>query len=451
MRTLPESKKQTLNLIAQAQKILCVTTSTSEGDGTMALLGLQQWLVGQGKQAKAIFPGEVAPNLDFINGLEVLESTFSRQGNVVISVAGGTDKEVLDYVVGEDGAMRITLPVDKQAISLQQEEEKYDLILCLEVSDLADLGTIYTDHIDFFQTTPLVNIATDAANQFYAKVNLVDPTKSGVSEIIYDLMADQGVEITSDMATTLLTGVVAGSESFLGNHTTASAFATASKLQSLGARQSDIIENLYKKKSLKTLKLWGQVFSRLEFDQTHRICTSVLHKTDFQMLEATPDNIENLTRDILRFVDGSDFFALFYEFGGRVQVQLRTNDPSVDWPEFVGDSKFTNVPGGIDLSATGIHLADIEKEVTTRLESYQIQTKGIDPNAATKYRDCRPSNINASEQVEEVPMPVTPKAPESIPFEAPFQPHENTGETAGKGAKPDKKEKGWLKKSFPAN
>jgi len=449
MRTLSAIQTQTLNLVTQAEKILCDTTKNARGDGLMSILAAKNWLEEMGKTVKAVFPDAIPGNFEFIDGVTTIEDEFSRQGNVVISVTKGTKDGELDYSVGKNGEVNIVLPVKKEAVALRQEDEKYDLILCFGVDRLTDLGGIYSEHIDFFQNTPLVNISANAGDAF-AKFNLTDPTKSGATELLYDLIMAQGSAIDEELATILLTGVIASSESFLGEGTTASAFLTASQLQAAGATQSDIIENLYKKKSLKTLKLWGQVFSRLEFDQTHRVCYSTLHKTDFSMIEATPDQIENLTRDILRFVDGSDFFALFYEFDGVIEAQVRTSSPSVDWEQALRTKDFMLTHGGADLRFTDRHLAEVEQDITSQLCAYQITNKGINRAAVTTYKDCRPEGEKAVENVlaDEV---IVPKAPEIIPFEAPFQPNESTGEIPEQTKPSNDGKKGWIKKSFPRN
>jgi len=424
-----ETQAQAQALIEKSQKICCITPKHSGGDGVMAVLAMQQWLVGMGKSVKAVFPGEIPENYNFLAHKEVITPEFSRQGNLVISVAG---QENLNYEINAAG--EIVLPVDQKDVKMRQEQEKYDLILCFEVSQLSDLGAIYTDQIDFFQQTPLVNIGTDPRNDNYAKFNLVDPSKSSVSEMCYELMKD--TEMSADLATTLLTGIIAGSESFLSENTTASAFAVASKLQLLGANQSDIIENLYKKKSLKTLKLWGQIFSRLEFDVNHRIARSTLQKTDFEMLEATPKEIENLTRDILRFVDGSDVFVLFYEFGEVIHAQLRSAQNNIDWSKIT--QHYTKVPGGVDVEFTGQYLADVEKKIFTSLIAMQTEGLNLEADLSVKFQNCTMQGVEQMVIPDEVKIS-TPQAPENIPFEAPFQPHEN----AGNGD--------WLKKNFPRN
>jgi len=437
MRQLQETKDQAQKLLEQAHKILCITSSKSGVDGIASVATMQQWLVSQGKEVTAVFPGDIPKNLDFLNGLESLQTKFTRQGNVVISVAGG-DAENLDYKVASDGSMKITLPVDKDAVSLTQETEKYDLIVCLEVGQLMDLGEIYESQISFFQETPLINIAANGHNDFYAKLNLVDTTASSTSEVVYGLMSATTNEIQSDLATILLSGVIASSGSFLGENTTASAFVAAAELQTAGGAQSDIIENIYKKKSLKTLKLWGQVFNRLEFDTTHRITRSTLHKTDFSMLEATPENIENLTTDILRYIDGSDIFVCVYEWDNTIFVQIRTTDRALNWEEIFVNHPYQTVVGGANAQFAGAHLSEIEKEIFARLVDYQAVTKSLSGDCV--YETCQ-ANQNQPTLDIKVPEDKMPKAPETIPFEAPFQPHENeTPHT-----------KDWLKENFPKN
>lgn len=445
MRSLSDIQKQTLKLIDQSEKILCVTTPQDRGDGAMAALAAQQWLSQLGKTAKAVFPGSMPGNFDFLAGLENLNSEFSREGNLVISVTDSPDTDKLNYHMDEDGKLKIILPVNQENVSLVQEKEKYDLILCFGVDSLDELGDMYRKRIDFFQETPLINIGVSPENDCFAKINLVDRTGSSVCGVLYDLMVAHDSKISADLATILLTGIITSNDSFLSENTTASAFAIASQLQEAGAEQSAIIENLYKKKSLKTLKLWGQVFARLEFDTFHRICRSTLQKTDFEMLDATPEQIENLTRDILRFVSESDVFVLFYEFEGVIGVQLRTSEPTFDWAQIAGEHPYKMAEGGINMEFSDVYLADTEKMVFAALVDYQNKNRGLDADTAPRFLRCGPEKlIDQSSPVQAIP--VVAEAPANIPFEAPMQPHESTGQMPETDAKKD-----WIKKNFPAN
>ena len=138
---------------------------------------------------------------------------------------------------------------------------------------------------------------------------------------------------------------------------------------------------------------------------------------------------------------------LAYEYDGNVSVQLRTNGGHFVWTEIVGDMAFEIVEGGIDIQYVSGHLADVEKEIFTALVAYQARAKNISQDTAGVFKECAPADLAEVSEKEEIPVvEVEPKAPVNIPFEAPLQPHESTGQLPSADQKKD-----WIKKNFPKN
>ena len=67
--------------------------------------------------------------------------------------------------------------------------------------------------------------------------------------------------ITKEVATALLTAMIDSTRSFTSDSVKPHTLKTASKLMALGADRQYIIHNLYRTKTIGSLKLWGQALT----------------------------------------------------------------------------------------------------------------------------------------------------------------------------------------------
>jgi len=264
-------------------------------------------------------------------------------------------------------------------------------------------------------------------------VNLVDPSKSSVCEIIYELIRSTEPlrnHLDKELATVLLAGIVSRTGSFQEPATTASAFEIAAKLQELGARQADIIDNLFKMKQLPTLKIWGRILGNLEMDSVHRIAWSGLAKADFELAEADSDQVENMTEELLRHTKGAELVALFIEQKKCSIVQIRSGNPNIDFMQLQrtlgGEGEL--VPHGIDLTIPKKTVAEIQFEILRLIMSFQKTRLHIPEEIELQKMELGETQNPIQTELPMTDIPnVSPTPPAKIPFEAPFQPNEITG------------------------
>jgi len=138
----------------------------------------------------------------------------------------------------------------------------HDLILAIDASDLARLGTIYDPAV--FGERPLVNIDHHVTNQYFGNVNWVEPSAASTSEMIYMLLSALGVAFDPVIATCLLTGIVTDTLGFRTTSTKPELLEIAAALMRAGASLTSIIERAFNTKTLASLRLWGKVLERLQ-------------------------------------------------------------------------------------------------------------------------------------------------------------------------------------------
>jgi nanoRNase/pAp phosphatase (c-di-AMP/oligoRNAs hydrolase) len=424
------------NLIEQSQKILCLTREKANPEGLISLLALQQWLESKGKRVISVVPNDLDPKWQFLAGKESLQKRIPESKNLTLCVdTQQTEIEHLKYTQHTDQLEIILTPKDgatitPEMIHFQPVVEKFDLIIVLDSPNLESLGRAFIDHPELFAQNPILNISTDLENEFFGTLPLVEMQKSTTTEILCDLVDLKKNPIEPNLANLLLTGLICGTGSFLEPNTTPSALEYASLLQEKGADQSDIIENLFKKKSIPTLKIWGRILLALEVDPLHRIGWASLHPADLEIAKASTQDIDQIADQLLRFTHGTDLVALLFESESETQIQLRINHPSIDphclQKTFGGEI----VPNGLDIKITDRTVSEIEGHFLETLIKLQCERLKIEDQTLQKLRLNAMRNQNQThhtQKIETNPPNLSPKAPEVIPFRAPLQPHEKTG------------------------
>lgn len=468
--------EQVIAFLRRAQKICITLPEKFSGDDICGLLALKKMLESSGKDVTAVAPGPFPSNLEFVGGKASLAQGLGEDSDFIISVS--TDQAKVDrvkYSVKENSVDILISPksgfFSERDVTFSQSEGGFDLIVVLGAEKLESLGKTFEEHTQLFATVPIVNISVSPSNDFFGRVNLTDVSRSAVCEVLFDLF--QSTEpfsgfIDEDIATLLLAGIIERTGSFQEPGTTASAFEAASGLQARGAAQSDIIEHLFKMKSLPTLKIWGRVLGNLEFDPVHKVIWSGIGKADFELAEAESTDIEDMTGELLRHMKGAELAVLFIEEKSGARVSLRSSAPNINFSELnraLGGAG-EMVTHGLDFFLEKRTLAEIQFQLLQLVIDFQKRRLHIPEDVEIQKEEllqADPAQTSFLPQKTEGPT-ISPTPPANIPFDAPFQSHESTGAMPKSSDVPpgtsaaevtldpsDSRIPDWLKKSFPKN
>jgi phosphoesterase RecJ-like protein len=90
---------------------------------------------------------------------------------------------------------------------VQDVSASFDLVISLDCSDLKRLG--HFPQMPTFRSVPLLNIDHHLTNLDFGDVNLVDPQASSTAEVVLWLLEYMALPLDAELATCLLTGIVA--------------------------------------------------------------------------------------------------------------------------------------------------------------------------------------------------------------------------------------------------
>jgi len=269
-------KQQAAELINKSQNILIVLPQSFSADSLGAGLALTLLIKDLGKKVDLIAQEPITDKLTFLPGLENVKNELSFSRDFIISI-DTTQKKIkqLRYET-KDSILKIYLggpdKLEEKDIKLEPGPFLNDLIIVISAPDLDSLGELYEKSAELFFEKPILNIDHHAGNEYFGEVNLVESTASSCSEIAVDFLnAFFPNQISANIATCLLAGIIEETHSFQKISTTPQTFNLASLLINRGAEKETIVQALYKTKPLHYLKLWGQLLSRLVYDEDNKI------------------------------------------------------------------------------------------------------------------------------------------------------------------------------------
>jgi len=346
------SPKQQINeLIKSSQSILVVSHAILDGDALGAMLALEKVLTKMGKEVSLVASEKPDEIYAFLPGISKIKNDVSGTRDLILRLdTEKTPIEKLSYN-REDKFVNVLISpkngkISQSDIEFVQGSFKFDLVFVLDTSDVDKIDTVYDRHTELFFETPIINIDHHAGNEYFGTVNLIDLTATSTCEILVSIIESFGAgNFDEDVATCLLTGITYDTGSFKNINTTPKSLTISAQMLATGARQQEIIQNLYKTHSLKTLKFWGDVLSKIEYDADFRLAWSKIsdqemtsNKADLEDVKAILDNIlisipnidivlilaensKNKITGLVKSTNGGDVLKIAEIFGGKGQAK----------------------------------------------------------------------------------------------------------------------------------
>lgn len=249
----------------------------------------------------------------------------------------------------------------------------FDLVVIVDAgaSYMTDFHLKYEDL--FSGRVPIINIDHHASNDYFGKVNIVDPQAASTTVIIYRMMTALGVVIDADIATALLTGIYGDTGSFMHSNTDGEVYKVAADLLACGAAIADISRSLFSTKKVSTLKLWGKVLEKAQLTEDN-VVMSVIREGEYDDPEENPEQLSGVI-DYLSMVPNAKFAVLLNEDRkGNVKGSFRTRKGDIDVAKIAAV-----FGGGGHAKASGFMLPGrLEQELRYKIVSSDMSKKSLD-------------------------------------------------------------------------
>ena len=170
-------------------------------------------------------------------------------------------------------------------------------------------------------------------NSRFGDVNLVVADASSTGEVLRDVFAALGVELTPELAEPLYIALVTDTGRFQYANTTPKALRLAAELVEAGADVHKVFQGVYESVQFAKLKLLARALERAAVYEGGGLVVSHLLRDDFGQVGAVEPYSEGII-DFLRAVEGADMAALIREppRGGSParRISLRASHDELD-------------------------------------------------------------------------------------------------------------------------
>lgn len=169
------------------------------------------------------------------------------------------------------------------------------------VVDCSDLSRFSMYFELFSGARKTINIDHHITNDFFAKVNIVDPKASSTGELIFRGFKSASLLLTKKAAEALYVALSTDTGSFRYSNTTSETLRIAAELVEIGIDTVAINTLLYHNKPFDSVMLLGMALSKLELTRSNQIAVSYLTlgmMSDQHIKSMDTDGICEFLRDI---------------------------------------------------------------------------------------------------------------------------------------------------------
>jgi phosphoesterase RecJ-like protein len=203
----------------------------------------------------------------------------------------------------------------------QSPTKPHDLGVILDLDSMERLGSTSI----YFEPLPhLVVVDHHVPHEAPGDLRIVDTEAPATAVILARLLFELEAQITPEIATCLLTGIVTDTGSFRFRNTTPEALSVSARLIELGADINRVSEEVFQRKPLSSARLLGAMLERMQIELGDRLAFSTLTFEDFAETNAKDEDTEGFVNEMLS-INTVHIAALFREpKPGRIRVSLRS-------------------------------------------------------------------------------------------------------------------------------
>jgi nanoRNase/pAp phosphatase (c-di-AMP/oligoRNAs hydrolase) len=175
--------------------------------------------------------------------------------------------------------------------------------------------------------TPLLTISWQPSSEAFGRWNVVYEQAKTLCESVVGLLRETAPESVKDhVATCALAGIIAKTKHFRTDLVTPHMLTVCADLVAAGAERLKIIEELYRTRSVDTLRLWGAACARLQ-EVTPGVLFSELTEDDFLRTHTSPDALHDIAQEVLQSSDKTHEILFFYPLHEALHVRVVAKRP----------------------------------------------------------------------------------------------------------------------------
>lgn len=244
---MENNKKQLLERIKSANNVLVTVSANPSVDQLSAAIGLTLMLNKLDKHATAVYSGKTPSTIEFLHPENTLEKNTDSLRDFIIAL-DKSKADKLRYKVEEDHVKIFITPyrtsISQADLEFSQGDFNVELVIALGVNEQKDLDQAIISHGRILHDATTVAVTTGAASKL-GSINWSDDHASSLCEMVASLADElQSDLLDAQVATALMTGIVAETDRFSNEKTLPGTMTFSAKLMAAGANQQLVASKL---------------------------------------------------------------------------------------------------------------------------------------------------------------------------------------------------------------
>ena len=231
-----------------------------------------------------------------------------------------------DVIIPEYSRLFNFLP-SAEDIMIDSEIKNYDLAISVDCATLKRMAK--KEYFENAKSTIVID--HHGSNTMYGDLNYVNPASPACCEVIAGMVKYYEIDITKDIGTCLMTGIITDTGGFRHVGITPETFEFTADLIRLGVDVPDIYKRTLNTKTRANFELSKRVMDRMEILEDGKVTFTYMNKKDEEEVGAEPGDHEGLVeigRDIegvevsifIRQKENEEAYKISMRSGNKVNV-----------------------------------------------------------------------------------------------------------------------------------
>ncbi len=226
-----------------------------------------------------------------------------------------------DIIIPEHSKIFNFLP-GIESLKKESSIEHYDLAISLDCASIKMLNGFS----NYFENAKVkVCIDHHGTNTMFGDYNYVNPDSPACSQILLVVLEYFGIEVTKEIGTCILAGIITDTGGFRYQGVTAETFEFVAWLLNKGVNVSSIYRKVLQIKTKPNFELHRIANNRLEFLENGKIAYTYITKDDEQSVNAENGDYEGIVENG-RDIEGVEVSVFIRQTEKGCKVSLRSND-----------------------------------------------------------------------------------------------------------------------------
>lgn len=225
-----------------------------------------------------------------------------------------------DLIIPEFPRIYNFLPCANE-IKSYSDVKNYDLAIAIDSATIKMLNG-WSNY--FEEASVKIVIDHHGTNTMYGDINFVNPDAPAAAQVLITIFESFGIEITKEIGSAILTGIITDTGGFQYQATTPETFEFASLLLKKGVNVSDIYKRVMNTKSRANFELRRRTIDRMEFIEDGKIAFTYITLKDEEEVNAQSGDHEGIVEEG-RAIEGVEVSVFVRETPKGFKASLRSN------------------------------------------------------------------------------------------------------------------------------